>query len=378
MKKWPDNGPQILWTTDDIGKGYSSVSISENVIYVTGKKDTLEYLTAINKQGTIKWQIPYGSASRQSYPETRCTPTIENDKIYVISGRGEVVCIDATQAKKIWSVDAWNKFEGKFGTWGIAENPLIVDNKVIFTPGGHKTTMVALDKQTGKTIWMSESLHDTTAYVSPILIHYRNKKIIVNVTARYIFGVNAEDGKILWTYKYGDLDTSTLHRNAPIINAVSPIYRDGHIFVTSGYNHVGAMLKLSPDGSGVSLTWKQPTLDTHHGGVVLVDGYIYGSNWINNSKGNWVCLDWKTGKVMYEKNWNTKGSIISSDGMLYCYDERKGNMALVRTTPNDFEIVSTFRISLGMGPHWAHPVIHNGVLYIRHGDVLIAYHINST
>ena len=235
--------------------------------------------------------------------------------------------------------------------------------------------MVALDKYTGKTVWMSESLHDSTAYVSPLLIQLDHRKIITNVTANHIFGVDAADGRMLWKYKYGDIDRPTWHPRAPIINCNTPVYDNDRVFVTSGYDHVGAIFQLSDDGSRIDFVWKAPALDTHHGGVVHVGGYIYGSNWLSNSKGNWVCLDWQTGNVMYEKEWQTKGSIIAADGMLYCYDERRGNIALVKATPEDFEIVSAFRVTHGSGPHWAHPVIQDGVLYVRHGDVLMAYDI---
>ena len=375
LREWPSEGPELLWTTEGIGAGFSSAAVTKRMIYTAGKKDTVEYITAIDHQGAIQWQLPYGLAGRQAYPETRCIPTVEGDRIYHISGRGEVTCIDAARRKKMWSVAAYEKFEGKHETWEIAESPLLVDDKVIYTPGGYKTTMVALDKYTGKIVWMSESLHDSTAYVSPLLIQLDHRKIITNVTANHIFGVDAADGRMLWKYKYGDIDRPTWHPRAPIINCNTPVYDNDCIFVTSGYDHVGAMFKLSDNGSRIEFVWKAPALDTHHGGVVHVGGYIYGSNWLSNSKGNWVCLDWQTGNVMYEKEWQTKGSIIAADGMLYCYDERRGNIALVKATPEDFEIVSILRVTHGSGPHWAHPVIQDGVLYVRHGDVLMAYDI---
>lgn len=375
LKEWPQNGPEQLWSIEGIGTGYSSVSVGDGIIYATGFKDSLDYLTALDINGNVQWQIPYGRGCRRSYRETRSTPTVEANRVYVISGRGEVVCIDGKQGKKLWSVDAYTKFQGNYATWEIAESPLIVDDKVIYTPGGDNTTMVALDKHNGETIWMTETLHDSSAYVSPLLVNYKNKKMIVNVIANHIFGVDAQSGRFLWTYRYGDIERPTWHFRAPVINCNTPVYHDGHIYVTSGYNHVGAMFKLSPDGDDVTLAWIDSTLDTHHGGVVLIDGYIYGSNWINNSQGNWVCLNWDTGEPMYEKRWNTKGSIIWADGLLYCLEERRGHMALVRPSPADFDVIGSFRITEGSGPYWAHPVIHNGVLFIRHGDVLMAYDI---
>jgi len=279
LKQWPPGGPRLLWSIEGIGVGYSSVAVSNNIIYTTGKIDSLDYLTAIDRNGKMKWQMPYGLACRQSFSESRCTPTVEGNRIYMISGQGEIVCIDAENAKKLWSIDAFNKFEGKYGRWEVAESPLLVNEKVIYTPGGDKTTIVALDKNTGKTVWISESLHDFTAYVAPLLIQYGGKKIIVNVTANYLFGVDAVDGKMLWQVKYSDIERPQGHPDAPIINANTPLFHDGQIFVTSGYDHVGAMFKLSEEASEISFVWSDSTLDTHVGGVVHVDGYIYGSNW---------------------------------------------------------------------------------------------------
>ena len=148
------------------------------------------------------------------------------------------------------------------------------------------------------------------------------------------------------------------------------------IYVTGGYDHGGFMLELSEEGNDVSVLWYDPVLDVHLGGVVLVDGYIYGSSWINNSNGNWVCLDWESGQVMYEEHWSCKGSVISAEGLLYICEEKRGNVGLLRPNPEKFDLISTFRVQEGSGPHWAHPAIHEGKLYLRHGNALMAYHIS--
>lgn len=370
LKEWPEGGPKLLWTITGMGNGYSSPSIANGVLYITGTVDNIEVLSAFDLDGNLKWKKEYGKAYTQSTPEARTTPTVIDDSVFVISGTGDVVCFDTAGNKK-WSVQALDMFGGKQGSWGTAESPLIVDNKVIYTPCGGKTTVVALDKNTGETVWASKTINDKSGYVSPILVERGGKKLIITVTGNYILGINAEDGEILWQVFCRD------YKSPGDINAVSPVYHDGQIFVTSGYNDVGIMVKLSEDGASASVLWTNPDLDTHHGGVVLVDGYIYGSNWLNNDKGNWVCLDWNSGKTMYEKDWNNKGSIISADGMLYCYEEKRGNLALVKASPDDFKVISSFRITQGQGPYWAHPVISDGRLYIRHGDALMVYNIKS-
>jgi outer membrane protein assembly factor BamB len=377
LEQWPESGPTLLWTTEEVGTGYSSPAVYGDLILVTGRAGDLEYLSALDGHGKIRWKVPYGRAWNESYPEARTTPTVEGERVYVISGLGDIAAFDTRSGRQVWSVAALERFSGKTGIWGVAESPLLVDDLLIYTPGGSVTTMVALDKGTGETVWKTESLDDATAYVSPLLIHRGGKKIVVNVTASFLFGVDADNGKMLWTIDYSKLDPPTQHPAAPFINANTPLYFDGKLFVTSGYDHVGAMFRLAEDGGAVDLLWKSPALDTHTGGVVHVDGHLYGSNWIDNRTGHWVCLDAETGAVKYEHEWMTKGPIIAADGMLYCYDEKKGNLALVPATPSGFEPVSTFQITLGSGPHWAHPVIDRGVLYVRHGDALMAYDIKK-
>jgi len=377
LKEWPENGPEKLWMVEGIGDGYSTAIISSNTLYTTGMIDSLDYLTAFDLKGGRKWQVPYGRGWRKSWPGVRISPTVEDDRIYLISGMGEISCLDASSGETIWSVDAYTVYEGEYKIWGIAENLLIVDDKLIYTPAGKKTTMVAMDKMTGETIWMSESIGDYTGYVSPILIEAGERQLVVNVTGNYVIGVDAGNGELLWKENYTALFPEDGPEWAPIINCNMPVYKDGGILVTSGYDHPAAMYSLAPDGGSVTLAWENEILDTHHGNVVVVDGYIYGSNWINNREGDWVCLEWETGKVMYEAEWETKGSLTYADGMLYCYEEKDGTVALVEATPEAFNIISTFKNTAGRGPHWAHPVIHNGVLYIRHGDTLTAYKVKA-
>jgi hypothetical protein len=161
------------------------------------------------------------------------------------------------------------------------------------------------------------------------------------------------------------------------IMCVTPVFSNDNIYVTGGYNHGGVMINLADQGRKASVAWTDDVLDVHHGGVVLVNGYIYGANWLNNGNGNWCCIDWNTGKKMYEEHWKCKGSIISADGLLYMYDEKAGFIGLVRPDPEKFDLVSSFKVKSGSGPYWAHPVIHNGVLFMRHGEALMAYDIKE-
>jgi len=168
-----------------------------------------------------------------------------------------------------------------------------------------------------------------------------------------------------------------LHEQGVGANTNAPLYSNGEIFVTSGYNHPGIKLALSDDGKSVQEIWKNDTIDTHHGGVVLVDGNLYGSNWQNNSKGRWASVNWESGRTNWEEEWYNKGSTIYADGMLYIYEEKSGNVALVEPSPENLKIISTFKVTDGEGPHWAHPAIYGKKLFIRHGNVLLVYNISE-
>lgn len=377
LKKWEEAGPKQLWETLDLGKGYSSPVIVDDYLYVTGMNEAedKEIFSAYTLDGKKEYVIEYGSPWNKSFPDTRTTPTIVGKKAYVISGMGQVVCIDIKKGEIIWSVDGSERFGVKTGTWGVSESPLVFDNKVIFSPGGDQTAMVALNAKNGETIWKSEALEEICNYASPLLIEHNGKKQIVSITGKSVIGVDAENGEIMWSYD--DWGHEAAERGREKISPNTPLYKDGNIFVSNGYNLNSFMLQLSDDGKSVSVLWKNDTLDTHLGGFVLVGNAIYGSNWLNNATGNWVAVDWNTGKTLYETSWEGKGkgAIISADDMLYCYDEKRGYVGLVPANPEKFEVVSEFVITKGEGPFWAHPVINNGVLYIRHGNALMAYAI---
>ncbi|MBL6962468.1 MAG: PQQ-like beta-propeller repeat protein [Bacteroidetes bacterium] len=373
LKQWPEEGPEMLWAYEDLPKGYSSVSLGNGLIYCTGKVDTMDAVIAIDKAGKFKWKTAYGRAWDATYPESRSTPTLENDRLYVSSGSGDVACLNALDGSIIWKVEASKTLNGTFGRWGLAESLLIYEDKVFFTPGGKETTMIALDKKTGDLIWKSESIDDAPSYTSPLLINHHNKKIIVNTTASYVIGVLPENGKILWKFNFKSYSNEKGWNN----QTNTPLYYNGKLYVTSGYDHKGVMLELSKNGNSVSFVWSDEVLDVHHGGVVKVGDYIYGANWMGNRMGHWICLDWESGEMMYNEEWINKGSIISAEGMLYCYEEKTGNIALVKADPKEFKIISSFKINLGNGPHWSHLVIKDGILYVRHGNALMAFDIKE-
>ena len=246
----------------------------------------------------------------------------------------------------------------------MTESPLVDGDRVFFTPGGRDVTMVALDRQTGKTVWEIKGDGETSGYCSPRLVDHGKRRLLLTMTANSVIGVDADTGEILWKYA---------HVTDYVVNANTPLYHEGYVFTVSGYGTGSQMFRLSDDGKSIQRIWSQDMIDSQMGAVVLVDGYIYGSGHQNRG---WHCLDWKTGEVRYTaRKIGNKGAIISADGKMICYSER-GDVALVRPNPEEFEIVSSFQVRKGSGEHWAHPVVKDGRLYIRHGDALLVYDIS--
>jgi outer membrane protein assembly factor BamB len=374
MKTWPLSGPLLLWEATGIGPGYSSATITDDAIYITGRKGDKDVLTSFDQNGNKNWDVIYGSSSdATNSPESRCTPTYSRNKIFLVSGKGDMVCA-GKDGRIIWSVNYFQKYNASAPLNGISESPLVVDNKVIGTPGGNIASMVAFNVENGKVVWEAPPVNELTNYVNPLLIENGNIKIIVTWTAHHLIAVNAANGKLLWKINCEALNTEQLERR----NRVNtPIYHEGFILAANGYDQIAIKIRLNPDGSEPVIVWKNADLDPHLGGMVLVGNYIYSSTHETNSKGKWICVDWTTGNTMWITDWYNKGAIISSDGMLYITEEKSGHVGLLKPSGEKFDLVSSFQITKGEGPYWAHPSINKGRLFIRHGDYLAVYSIKA-
>ncbi|MHC4440923.1 MAG: PQQ-binding-like beta-propeller repeat protein, partial [Planctomycetota bacterium] len=202
LKKWPQGGPEQLWSVEGLGIGYSSVAVAGGFVYTTGMIDGEGFLFAYNLAGNLKWKKSYGPEWTGSYKGTRTTPTVDGDRVYVFSGTGVMVCFEAGTGKKIWEVNTLEKFEGKNIRWGMSGSPLIDGDKVYCTPGGKKGVIVALDKMTGRTIWAAAGSDELSAYSSPVLIERGGNRLLINMIQKSVICVDADTGKLIWQEPY--------------------------------------------------------------------------------------------------------------------------------------------------------------------------------
>jgi len=344
-----------------IGEGFSSATVANGAIYTSGIKGGHLHLIALNMDGSAKWSQDVESGFAQSHPGSRSTPTYDNGKLFLETDLGKIGCYDAGTGAEQWTRKI-GEFGGKAPQWGFSESVLVAGDLVIATPGG-TNCIVALNKQTGATVWQSESFAPAH-YSSPILIDYKGVTMIVNGTRGGLVAVDAKNGKTLWTNPFSAGNTA---------NCPTPAFADGYVFWANGYGKGGICIKLDVQDGKITATeaWRTGDMVSHHGGYIIQDGYIYG----NNGNG-WACLELKSGQKKWQEQAVGKGSLCYADGMLFLFGEGGGRVGFGPAAPTGFKLAGEFSVQ-GKGPSWAHPVVAGGRLYLRYDDTLYAYDLKS-
>ena len=373
---WPEGGPAQQWKTPGVGAGYSSPVVVGRRVYVTGYKERdgqrVEMLSCLDRDtGGVLWQSDYGQAWSKDYPSSRSTPTFSKGEIFAISGAGEVAKLDAASGALLWKVNAKKLYKGVNGGWGSAESPLVDDRAVYFTAGGALTTMVALNRLDGSALWQSRSFNDKASYVSPTEIIHNGQRQIVGATTNMLFGIKPESGELAWSCNFAQIldGGRTIKRYDIIANSI--VYRDGRLLLSNGYGHGTAMFKLNDDANAVETLWTNQDLCSQHHGFVWLGNVIYGAS--HNRK--WTCVDAATGRTLFSQRVPQLGQaqVIAVDGRLLVYDSERGNVILAKAETGALAEICRFAIRDGEQQHWCHPVVAGGVLYLRRGDVAMAY-----
>jgi outer membrane protein assembly factor BamB len=374
LQEWPDDGPELLWTNSDIGHGYSSVAIAGDRIFTAGMINKQTYVTALDITGKKLWQSLNGrswqASARQTwavpYAGSRCTPTVDGDTVFHLSELGRLAAFDVQTGREKWDVDILKTFDAEQPEYGYSESVLIYGDKLFCCSAGDKGYIVAIEKDTGKTVWAGEQIKDAVGNCSAIVADIEGIKQIITMSANRVLSFDIENGRLLWQYPFANKREN---------NCADVIVSDNLVYASSGYGGGSILLRPQKQADGkftVEPVWQNELLDNHHGGVLLLDGYLYGTG--HEARG-WFCLDFKTGKQM----WNSpgKGSLTYADERLYCLDE-KGIISLVKATHEKWEQINSFKLPRGdKGLFWAHPVVCGGRLYVRHSDKLFAYNIRE-
>lgn len=369
LKSWPEGGPKRLWVCDTAGLGYSGPAIVAGKLFTMGSREDGEHLLAVSiETGKQLWTTKISETLKNGWGDgPRGTPCVDGDRVYALSGRGTIVCASVADGKIAWQ-HTMREFGGKTPGWGYTESVFVDGNKVLCTPGGPNGTVIALDKKTGATLWQSKDFTDEAHYSSIIAADYGSKRQYIQRTEKHIAGFSPDDGKVLWTSDFPG-------RTAVI---PTPIYHDGHVYVTAGYGAGCKLVKLGSNGEATEV-YSNKEMVNHHGGVILLDGHIYG----HSDQGGWVCQDFKTGAKVWSDKSLGKGAIAYADGMFYCQAENNGTIVLIEASASGWKEHGRFKLEAQssqrnpQGKIWTHPVITGGRLYLRDQEFISCYDVKA-
>jgi outer membrane protein assembly factor BamB len=379
LQKWPEEGPPLLWQVEGLGTGFAGVSVVGGKIFTMGRQNGTEHLIALKAaDGSPLWSTPIGPGSNQR--GSNCTPTVDGDLVYAISIEGDLICARTDNGETVWRKNFGRDFGGKMMSgWGFSESPLVDGNLLVCTPGGPQAALAALDKKTGKPVWTTEmpdgGSHggDGAGYSSIVISQGAGVKQYVQLVGRGVIGVAADSGQLLW--RYDRIANGTA-------NIPTPIVSGDYVFCSTGYGTGAALLKLTRSGRGVQADEQyfldEGKLQNHHGGMVLLDGYIYCGH--RHNEGFPICVEMKTGKIRWGGDQRGAGSgsaaVLYADGNLY-FRYQNGTMALIEATPERYNLKSSFKLASVRAESWPHPVIADGKLLLRDQEVLMCYDIKA-
>jgi len=374
---WSEKQPPLLWVFRQAGLGYSAPVIVGTTLYCQGAVDEKGFAFALDtKTGNLKWKKELGPESvpdRENCP--RGSVTVDGDKLYLIRGIGQIHCLSAIDGKVIWQKDFIKDFNGKLmSRWGFSESPLIDGNLVICTPGGDDGTMVALDKNTGSVVWRSKEWKDEAAYSSVIVAEVDGIRQYIQQSAKGVAGVSAKDGKLLWNIEVPGYKIAIIP---------TPIFKDGMVYVTAGYNAGCNAVKLTKDGNGckAEAVYANKNMVNQHGGVVLMNDYVYG---FSDGVG-FVCQNFKTGETVWKERINEllKGAVLGVNDRLIVQNERDGLLAVIAASPTGWKEFGRMKfperttIQTTDNMVWTHPVVADGKLFLRDHDLLFCFDLKQ-
>ncbi|MGY8768210.1 MAG: PQQ-binding-like beta-propeller repeat protein [Pirellulales bacterium] len=383
LQNWENQQPKALWSVDGLGQGYASVSIADGMLYTTGNiKEEGQGVVAVDlKTKQVAWnKVLTDTIPKHGYKGSRCTPTIDGDRLYVVLSDGTVACLSTKNGNVHWKHNFQEDWKGKKPNWGFAESPLVDGDKLVCTPGAKGAMIVALNKMTGEEIWatdvdvdLGEKGKDEAGYSSIVISHGAGVRQYVQLVGKGVIGVDTETGKFLW--HYNDVANKTANISTCIIDG-------DYVFASTGYKTGSCLIKLTKSRTGVNAEEVYfidfRTMENHHGGMIQIGDYVYAG--AKHGNGFPICIEMKTGKVAWGGDIRGEGkgsaAITYADGNLI-FRYQSGEVVLIEATPEEYRMKGKFMPEYQEKESWAHPVVLDGLLYLREQDKLMVYDLKK-
>lgn len=373
LARWPKGGPKLLWKNPNLGYGYSEPAVQDGKIYILGTaEDACTAFCLDVESGNTDWNRRIaGSYANNWGGGPRGTPTVVGQRVYCLAPTGELVCLQTNSGEIVWRKHLVSDFGGQVPGWGYCESPLVDGDKVLVTPGG-KNCVVALDRETGATLWTSTGLSDGAQYASLISFEVDKLPMLATMTTGGLVGLRATDGVFLWRFDKTANPTAVIP---------TPIAAGAKVYSTSGYGAGCGLVEITVHGDHAEAkeVYANKNMKNQHGGVILHEGHLYGYS----DQVGWICQNFDDGEIVWRHTKLGKGSIAFADGRLYCYTEGEGICALVEASTKGYREAGRFTIpektelERGSGQIWTHPVIAEGRLFLRDQDLLFCYQVKA-
>lgn len=372
LKQWPAGGPPLVWKITGLGAGYATVSVAKGVIYTAGDHGEENFVLAFREaDGQPLWKAKLGRAGAPGwggFAGVRSTPTVDGDLVFAIGQYGEIAAFEAATGRELWRHDFVKDYGAKLPEWGFSESPLVDGDQLVFTPGGEKGAIVAVNKRTGALLWQTGEFTDEAQYASLMPAALGGVPQYVQLTMASVVGVSPR-GKVLWRAP----------RKGAVAVIPTPVVADPFVYVTSGYNIGCNLFQVTRTGDTFAVTevYKNRVVMNHHGGVILVGDHLYG----HDDRRGWTCQNFKTGEAVWQtEDGLGKGACVYADGHLVLREEKKkgSRVALIEASPAGYKEKGVFEQPDQSGKEaWPHPVIANGRLYLRDQDLLLCYDLKA-
>jgi outer membrane protein assembly factor BamB len=372
LKSWPEGGPPRVWMFKECGKGYGGPAIAGGVLFIIGTRDEQEVLLAINAtSGEEIWHAAIGEIYSNDWGDgARSTPTVDGEMVYALGGKGDLVCVKAASGDVVWTKSMID-LDGEIPNWGYSESPTVYKDLVICTPGGEQGALAAFNKSSGELVWRATDVKPGAHYSSIVLTKHAGHDEAVQLLHDQVVGFDPATGKIHWSEPWPK----------PIAAIPTPIVSNGgeYVFASSGYGVGSKLIHVGADHQ-IDVVYENKVMKNKLGGAVLIDGYLYG----HSEGAGWVCQEFKTGEQAWrDRDVMEMGSVTFADGLLYCVGEESGDVALVEPSPEEWKERSRFKlepqteIRSDRGRIWTHPVVCNGMLYLRDQDLVYCYDVRD-
>jgi outer membrane protein assembly factor BamB len=362
LTEWPAGGLPQVWK-QPVGGGYASFTAANGVAFTIEQRRGNEVVAAYDlRTGRERWTNSWKARFEEMLggPGPRATPVWDDGRVYALGAEGELRCLESATGKLIWNKNILSDNGAANLRWGMSASPLVVDGKVIVTPGGgHGNSVVAYDKLTGHRVWGSQD--DKVAYASPTVATVGGRRQLLVMTARRAVGLTVDDGRLLWEYPWVTEQD---------INAAQPMaVASNRVYLSSGYGHGAAVLELAARGDSLEtrVVWANTRMKNKFNSAVLHEGHIYGLD-----EGILACVDVESGDLKWKGGRYGYGQLLLSSGHLVVLTE-DGDVVLVRAAPEKLQEVARF--SAIQGKTWNIPAISDGLLLVRNEVEMAAFRI---